>query len=141
MAAVNTKRVLIGALGGFVVWFLWSFLIGMTLLQSRYVAAQEVGLFLKESRYPFFVGYWIITLLIMSYFLSWLYASARATRGAGPGTALKIGLMVGFIGGFPSALAGASWSPYTRIIPLGQLAEMWVGAILATLVAGWLYRD
>jgi len=141
MLAVNSRRVLIGALGGGVVWFLWSFLIGMTLLQSRYQAAQEAGLFLKESRYPFFVGYWIITLFIMSYFLSWLYASARAARGAGPGTALKIGLMVGFIGGFPGALAGASWSPYSRIIPLGQLIEIWVGAILATVVAGWLYRD
>lgn len=141
MAAVNSRRVWIGALGGGVVWFAWSFLIGMTLLQSRYQAAQEAGHFLKESRYPFFVAYWVVTIFIMSYVVSWLYASARATRGVGPGTALKIGLMVGFVGGFPGALGGASWAPYSRMIPLGQMLEMWVGAILATLVAGWLYRD
>ena len=141
MVAVNSRRVWIGALAGGVVWNLWSICIGYTLLMSRYEAAQQAGQFLKEPRYPFFVGFWIITLFLLSYVVAWLYASARATRGVGPGTALKIGLLVGFVAGFPGALAGSTWATYSRIIPLGQMLEMWVGAILATLVAGWLYRD
>ena len=141
MAAVNSRRVLIGALAGGVVWNLWSIAIDLTLLMPRYEAAQQAGQFLKEPRYPFFVGFRIITLFLLSYVVAWLYASARATRGVGPGTALKIGVMVGFVAGFPGALGGASWAAYSRMIPLGQMLEMWVGAILATLVAGWLYRD
>ena len=141
MAAVNSRRVWIGALAGGVVWNLWSMAIGFTLLMPRYEAAQQAGQFLKEPRYPFFIGLWIITLFLLSYVVAWLYASARATLGVGPGTALKIGLLVGFVAGFPGALGASTWATYSRIIPLGQMLEMWVGAILATLVAGWLYRD
>jgi hypothetical protein len=141
MAAINSRRVLIGALAGGGVWTIWSFLIGYAMLMSRYEAAQQAGHFLKDPRYPFFVGFWIITLFLMAYVMAWFYASARATLGVGPGTALKIGLLVGFVAGFPGALGASTWAPYSRMIPLGQMLEMWVGAILATLVAGWLYRD
>jgi len=141
MAAVNSRRVWIGALAGGVVWNLWSFVIYGILLMSRYDAEVQAGHFLKDPRYPFYMGQWIITLFLLSYVVAWLYASARATLGVGPGTALKIGLLVGFVAGFPGALATSNWAPYTRMIPLGQMLEMWVGAILATLVAGWLYRD
>lgn len=141
MAAVNSRRVLLGALAGGVVWNLWSIIIYTTMLGKRYMEAQQAGMFLKQPRYPAFMAQWIVLLFILAYIVSWLYASARATRGASAGTAVLIGLFVGFAAGFPGALANAVWSPYSRFIPLGQMLEMWVGAILATLVAGWLYRD
>ena len=28
-----------------------------------------------------------------------------------------------------------------RALPFGWMIELWLGAILATLVAGWLYKD
>jgi hypothetical protein len=28
-----------------------------------------------------------------------------------------------------------------RALPFGWMIEMWLGAILAALVAGWLYKD
>jgi len=141
MAAVNSRRILLGALAGGVVWNIWSVIVYLTMLGKRYTAAQEAGFYLKQPRYPAFSVMWIILLFILAYIVSWLYASARATRGASAGTAMTIGLLVGFAAGFPSALANSVWGPYTRFIPLGQLLEMWVGAILATLVAGWIYRD
>jgi hypothetical protein len=49
--------------------------------------------------------------------------------------------MVGFIAGFPLNFAQAAWSPLERIFPLGWMLEMWLGAILATLVAGALYKE
>jgi hypothetical protein len=103
--------------------------------------AQQAGLFLKEPRYPFFPAAWIVVLFLISYILAWLYASARVTRGAGPKTALTIGLFVGFAAGFPSNLAQATWSPVDRIFPLWWMLEMGVGAILAAFTAGWPYRD
>ena len=80
-------------------------------------------------------------MFVLSFILAWLYASVRATRGAGPGTALQLGILVGFAMGFPLNLSMATWSPLSRYFPLWWMIEMWVGAILATLVAGWLYRD
>ncbi len=141
MAAVNTRRVALGALVGGVVWSIWSGVVNVAVLGSRYAAAQKAGLLLANPRYPFFMGYWFITLFLLAYVLAWLYASVRATRGAGPGTALTVGLLVGFAAGFPMNLSAASWSPVGRVLPLWWMLDMWVGAILAALVAGWIYKD
>lgn len=141
MAAVNARRVALGAVAGGVVWTIWSLVVNVALLGSRYAAAQDAGHLLKQPRYPLFLVYWIVSLFILSYILAWLYASVRATRGAGPRTALTVGLLVGFASGFPLSLSVSTWSPLSRAIPLWWMLDLWVGATLATLVAGWLYRD
>lgn len=141
MAAVNNRRVFLGALAGGVVWVIWSVVVNMAVLAPRYAAAQQAGLFLKQPRYSAFPVVWIVTLFLLSYIGAWLYASARATRGANAGTAFKIGLFVGFAAGFPMNFAMSTWSPISRGFPLWWMLELWVGAIAATLVAGWLYRD
>ncbi len=141
MAAINMRRVALGTIVGGVVWTAWSFLINGWILASRYAAAEQAGQLLKQPRYPFFLGYWIITLFLLSYVIAWLYASSRATQGPGPGLALTIGLVVGFAASFPVNLSVASWAPFARIFPLWWMVDLWVGAILSALVAGWLYKE
>ena len=141
MAAVNTRRVALGAVVGGVVWTIWSLIVHAVILESHYTAAQGANQLLKESRYPLFLAYWIITIFLLAYVVAWFYASVRATRGAGPGTALTVGLLVGFAAGFPVNLSVAAWAPFSRVIALGWMLDLWVGAILAAVVAGWLYRD
>ncbi len=141
MASVNTRRVALGAVVGGVVWAGWSILINVVVLGSRYAAAQKAGQLLSQPRYSFFVGYWIVTIFLLAYVVAWLYASVRATQGAGPGTALTVGLLVGFAAGFPMNLSSASWSVVDRVLPLWWMLDMWVGAILASLLAGWVYKD
>ena len=143
MADVNTRRVLLGALAGGVVWNIWSIIVNTAVLRTRYEAAQQAGMFLKQPRYPYpaFIVVWIVMLFVLASVVAWLYASARATRGAGPKTAAVIGVLVGFAAGFPTNFATATWAPLSRHFPLWWMLELWVGAILAALVAGWLYRD
>ena len=141
MSAVNTKRVALGALAGGVVWSIWSAIINVVILQPHYAAEQNAGFLLKQPRYPSFVGYWFITIFLLSWVVAWLYSSVRATRGAGPGTALTVGLLVGFAAGFPINLTVATWFPVSRSIPLWWMLDLWIGAMLASLVAGWVYRD
>jgi len=141
MAAVNTRRVALGAVVGGAVWTIWSLVVNTLILGSHYAAAQTANQLLKESRYPLFLAYWIITIFLLAYVLAWFYASVRATRGAGPGTALTVGLLVGFAAGFPVNLSVAAWAPFSRVLPLGWMLDLWVGAILAAMVAGWLYKD
>jgi hypothetical protein len=50
-------------------------------------------------------------------------------------------MIVGFCAGLPGNFAQATWSPIPRMLPLAWMLELWVGAILATLVAGLLYKD
>ena len=141
MAAVNRKRVFLGALAGGVVWNLWSIGLNLAFLGQQYEAGQKAGFFLKEPRYPFFVGQWVLLLFVLSLVMASLYSRVRTSCGPGPKTALQLGAVVGFVAGYPISFANATWSPFPRIIPLGWMLEMWVGAILATLVAGWLYKD
>jgi hypothetical protein len=141
MAAINSKRVWIGALAGGVVWTVWSMIINMAILAPRYAAAQQAGQLLSEPRYGYFLPVYILSTFALAYVIALLYAWSRGTSGAGPGTALKIGLMVGFAAGFPGNFATATWSPVERVLPLWWTLEMWVGAIAAALVAGKLYRD
>jgi hypothetical protein len=143
MANVNTRRVLLGALAGGVVWNIWSVIINTAVLSARYQAAQQAGTFLKQPRYPYplFITVWIEMLFVLAFVVSWLYASARATIGAGPKTAAIIGLLIGFAAGFPTNFATATWAPVSRHFPLWWMLELWVGAILAALVAGFIYHD
>jgi hypothetical protein len=141
MSAVSCKRVWLGALVGGVVWIIWSGIVHMVILAGDYAGAQEAGAVLAEPRYGFFLPVYFACLLVMSYVLAWLYAGVRATFGAGPGTALRVGALTGFAIAFPLNFSAAAWDPVSRVLPFWWMIELWVGAILATLIAGWLYRD
>jgi hypothetical protein len=139
---LNRGRIWLGGVVAWVVWFVWSFLVGMFIIgDARYKAAQSAGLFLKDSRYHLFPAWWIAILFVLAVILAHLYAWTRATLGPGPLTAIKIGVLVGFAAGFPDNFGQAAWSPIDRMFPLGWMLDMWVGSILATLVAGWLYKE
>jgi hypothetical protein len=140
--ALNTKRIWIGGIAGGVVWNIWGFLMGWLVTGfDRYAAAQKQKLFLSASRYPAFNAQWMVLMFILGIGMAHLYAWSRATLGPGPKAAIKVGAVVGFIAGFPLNFAQAAWSPIERIFPLGWMLEIWIGAILATLVAGVLYKD
>jgi len=141
MAAINQRRLLLGTVAGGIVWIIWTTVVNMIVLASRYTAAQEAGQLLKEPRYPYFLGLWILTIFAVTYLAARLYANVRTIAGPGPATAAKVGLAVGFIAGFPMNLSIASWVPVDRYLSLWWMLDLWVGALLATLAAGWLYRD
>ena len=139
---VNWKRIWLGTLAGGVVWSVWSFVVNAVGIgEEGYAAAQEQGWLLTEPRYPFFIGVWLLTLFLLAYVVAWLYAGVRATYGPGPKTAVAVGVLVGFAAGFPLNFAQAAWSQVDRVLPLWWMLELWIGAILAALLAGWLYKE
>lgn len=140
---MNGKRILLGALAGGLVWSGWSVLINFVILRPLYLAEGHIGQLLLRPRYgaAAFLISWFVTLFLVSGICSWLYAAVRKSRGPGPRTAVEVGVLVGFATAFPISLAVTNWSPLVRTIPLGWLVDLWVGAILATFVAGALYRD
>lgn len=140
--ALNSRRIWIGGIAGGVVWNIWSFVVGFLIIGfGRYQAAQQRGIFLQTPRYPAFELQWIVLLFILGICMAHLYAWSRATLLPGPAASIKVGALVGFVAGFPLTFAQAAWSPLERIFPLGWMLEIWVGAILATLVAGSLYKE
>ena len=141
MAAIRTRRVLLGTLVGGVVWGIWSTVINMLVLVPRYASAQKAGWMLVEPRYRLFVLYWFIMLFLLTYILTWVYVSVRNTLGPGPVTALRVGLLMGFVMSFPLSLTMATWAPFGRVITLWWMLDLWGGAIAATLVSAWLYKE
>jgi hypothetical protein len=139
--AFNRNRIWLGGLAGGVVWNAWSFFVYHFITGWRYMWAQDKGLFLKAPRYPYFQVLWVALLFILAIAVSHLYAWARHSLGPGPGAALKLGFLAGFFAGFPYNFAQAEWFPGPRGIAFGQMVEMWLGAILAALVAGYLYKE
>lgn len=137
---LNKARVWLGGIAGGVAWCGWSYFIGWK-LNAFYAVETSRGHFLAQPRYPFFVGQWLLLIFVISILLAHLYAWSRGTLGAGPRTALKIGIIAGFIAGVPGNFGQATWSAVSRFLPLGWMLDMWGGAILATLVAGWLYKE
>ncbi len=137
---LNTMRIWLGGVAGGLGWSMWSVLIGIK-EAPFYEAMQRQGLFLKQPRYSLFAAYWVLLIFVMSILLAHLYAWSRATAGAGPKTALKIGMIVGFCAGLPGNFAQAAWSPVPRVMPLGWMLDLWGGAIIATMIAGALYKD
>jgi hypothetical protein len=141
MAASGFRRVGLGVLAGGVVWGIWSSIINFKFLMPRYAFGQANHELLSQPRYPLFLAYWFIALFILTYILTWVYASARTTFGPGPVTALRVGLLIGFSTTFPLGLSIAAWAPFGRSITAGWMLDLWVGSILATLVSAWLYKE
>lgn len=141
VGGINSRRVWIGGLLGFVAWAAWSAVTNMVVLGARYPAAAQAGQMLQEPRYRFFAVAWFAILLLLSWVAAWLYAGVRATYGPGPGTAIKVGALLGFAAGFPMAFVLAAWATFDRVFPLWWMLQLWVGAVLAALVAGWTYRE
>ena len=92
---LNRSRIWLGGFVGGIVWIVWSWVLNMMFLGPRYVDIQNSGLFLKQPRYPFFMGQWIMLLFLLAIIMSHLYAWSRATIRPGPLTAIKIGFLVG----------------------------------------------
>ena len=141
MAAINKSRFWLAVLAGGAVWAVCSFLLGKVAIEAQYTAATAAGQFLKTPRYPLFVAEWIALLFLLTYVVAWFYVSLQGTLGPGPWTAVRVGFLTGFAMSFPSNFALAAWAPYSRVLPLFWMMELWVGAILATLVVGWVYKD
>jgi hypothetical protein len=141
MAEVNKKRVALGVLFGGLVWSIWSAVVSAVILSPQYIAAYEAGQLIKGGRYPLFLVYWFVMLFLFTYILTWIYLSLRVTLGPGPKTALRVGFLVGFAIAFPINLTVATWIPISRAFPLWWMLDLWLGAILATFVSAWLYKD
>jgi hypothetical protein len=141
MAAINNKRVLLGALVGGVVWNVWSMVVHTVILAPRYQTAQQAGQLLAAPRYAIFMPIWMLSLFVLALIVAKFYAALRSVCGAGPLTAIRVGVMVGFAAGFPQNFASSAWSPFSRWLPFWWALDMGVGAVAAALIAGWLYRD
>lgn len=143
MAAINSKRVLLGAVAGAVVWSVWTSMVTMVVLGSTYAAEEKAGQVLASPRFggPLFFLSWFLTIFVVSGLCVSIYAAVRDAWGPRPRTALILGLILGFMSAFPLNLCITSWLAVNPKVPLFWLLDVWVGVTMATFVGAYFYKD
>ncbi|MGH9023121.1 MAG: hypothetical protein ACRDV9_08485 [Acidimicrobiia bacterium] len=136
---MNRSRIVLGGIMGGLIFNLVSFGIHAGVLAQRYEGIKP-AILRQEPRLPFLPVYALL-LIVLSMGLVWLYAAARPRLGAGPRTALAVGLVVGLIAGLPGNLAQYAWSYVGGFISMWWAIEMVAGCTLATLAGAWLYKE
>ncbi|TMQ60127.1 MAG: hypothetical protein E6K75_03310 [Candidatus Eisenbacteria bacterium] len=140
MARINTGRVILGGLLAGLVINVVSVLCNFLLVGKKIMQAQQAGHFLAQPRFPFLPA-WLILMFLVGIALVWLYAAVRPRLGPGPGTALKVGILVGLLMGVPDNMANAAWGTSGRYLPAMWMLEHLIGCALGTLVGAWLYKE
>lgn len=140
MAKINTGRVIQGGLLAGLVINVVSFLNNFFIVSKKLMLDQQSGHFLREPRFPF-LPVWTIAMFLAGIGLVWIYAAARPRLGPGPGTAIKVGVVVGLLMGVPDNLANAAWGTSGRFLPFMWMLEHVVSCALGTLVGAWWYKE
>ena len=139
---LNRGRIWLGGLAGGVVWNLWSFFIYHYITSARYVVRQNAGLVPENAALSVLHG--------GSGSCSCLFWRSRS-RTCTPGRVRDWGQAPAprSRSAFWWASSPASrtisrrptWSAVGRALPFGWMIEMWLGAILTALVAGYFYKE
>lgn len=134
---VNIGRILLGGtLAGIVTVFI-GFAIHGGVLSSHYMYFQSTGSVLKEPR---MMPLQMLTQVLSGIFLAMIYVAGRKHFGAGPKTAIVMGLLVGLVS-LPGITAIYSFYNLGGMIPLMTLVGNILECIVGMLVAGALYKD
>lgn len=130
---------ILGGVMGTVVLFIVGFLFQAIILGSEHEYFIGKGTVLAQPREMGWIAH-IIGGLVSGLVLSMSYVVARKFREPGPMTAILSGLTIAL---FTAGNTTAEYAFYNlgSMIPLMTFANNIVGAILATLTAGVVYKD
>jgi len=136
---MNTTRWLAGGVAaGLLIWLLEG--VASTLYMPVMQAALERhSLAMEMSAYVYAVS--LLACLLFGLALVFFYAASRPRFGPGPGTALRVAVVL-WLGGYVPSLMGLHMMD---LLPPGLLltwgATGLVEMLLASLLGGWMYRE
>jgi hypothetical protein len=138
MGKINWGRVFLGGLAGGVIVLGIDILVNGVLFGAEWKAAFE-----KLGYPPAPSGIIVLAVwaLLVGLSIAWLYAATRPRFGPGPATAVKTGFAFWIFGYGLPAIGLVSLHVFPTHLPLISAAGGIVESILASLVAGWTYRE
>src|SRR5215468_8275474 len=138
MKAINLGRVILGGLLAGVILNIGEFLLNEKVIKAENEAAMKaLGKTMPESGQAMAV--WMILGFVTGIALIWLYAAIRPRFGAGPGTAVKAGLLTWFF--LSVCVSVIFWN--LGLMPFVILATVWelVLYVIAAVAGAWLYKE
>ncbi|HLG20100.1 MAG TPA: hypothetical protein VI895_09855 [Bdellovibrionota bacterium] len=136
---LNAKRVLIGGIVAGAWVFVVQAVAHMAILGERYQNLTRMGHYFAQPRIPYMPMSVVLSVLV-GIMLAWLYAASRDTMSPGAVTAIKVGLIVGFLVGVPGNVAAVAWSTIGKFVPFVTCLAAFAECIGGTLIAGALYQ-
>jgi hypothetical protein len=136
---MNRNRVILGGIAAAVLWIAVDFIGHGLILGESYRALGAQGVIHSEPQIPF-LPLLMLANLAIGIGIAWLYAAVRPRLGAGPKTALLIGLVV-YLVLIPPNLSQSAWTLMTADVKGLSYVIAAVQAFGASLLAGWLYQE
>lgn len=137
---MNHKKIIIGGLIAGVVMGVVDFVGHGVMLMETYSQLGGAGLMQKTPRIPFMPISSILN-LVMGISFAWLYAAVRPRLGAGPQTALLLGVILGILMFVPENISTAAWSTYPLNLPFIWIGIGMVKTIAGTFTAALIYKE
>ena len=139
MGKINLKGVIIGGLVAGVVLNIVDFLLfGVVLRDEMAAIMQAMG---KPPVSSSMMIWFTFLDFLVGIFLVWVYAAIRPRFGAGPGTAIKAGLLVWVVAGLFHALFEASMTMMPQNVLIMVTVVGLVQQPLATVVGAKFYTE
>jgi len=136
---ININRVMLGGFVGGLTMLAIGFLIHAVLLHENYTVLQHHNVMRQQ---PIMSGMMMqyLAVIFSGIPLAALYAMVRNYAGPGPGTAIKVGALVGLVC-VPVPIAVYAYYNVGGMVPLMTAIDCMAGCIAGTFVAGALYKD
>ena len=137
---MNKKRVVFARIVSAVAMFALDGLYHGVCLAGRYRILAQQGRILSAPAIPYMTIAPVLS-LIAGLLLAWFYASVRPRLGAGPRTAIKLGLAVAILAAWIPDTAAAAWDLAGKRIALYWAVMDTIKYVVGSLLAGWLYQE
>lgn len=136
---ININRMMLGGIVAGLCMLVIGMIVHGVLLEDQYTALRNTG-FIRST--PNWTGMIMhhLSVIFAGIPLSVIYVLIRKTVGAGPGSALRLGVMIGLIC-LPAAVSLYAFYNIGGMVPLAYGLTMMMQCIIGTLVAGALYKD
>ncbi len=138
---VNTKKLVVSSILSGFFYISLSFLTEGVFLSGSFKQATIQGTLLSNPRIPQIVIIYGLSLFIVAFIITGLYAVAIADKRRSIKKALFIGTTVGFCVSFPMNISTASWMPADPLLSVWVMAYLWIGAIGSSVIAWAVYRE
>ena len=136
---ININRLITGGVIGGVAMLAIEFLVHAVLLHEHYIILQEWGTIRSEQNLKGEL-YHHLAVIMSGIPLSFFYVLVREKVGAGPGTAIKVGVLAWLIC-LPALISLYAFYNTGTIVPLANAGSSLASCIVGTLIAGSIYKD
>jgi len=136
---INVNRLIMGGVIGGIAMLAIEFFVHAMLLRDEYLILAEWGTIRTEDNLRGALLHHM-SVIISGIPLAFLYVLARDKVGAGPGTAIKVGVLAWMIC-LPGILALYAFFNAGATVPLATAAATLSTCIVGTLIAGSIYKD